>query len=89
MIPKGNFISQFKRVTLLASAVVMSIGCTTTRIINAELPLPPVVYYPVISDNDLLCLPDNIYSDLALKDLAQRNYILRLEPVIKSTHEKK
>jgi len=59
-------------------------GCAR-RYVSAPLPLPSKPAMPVYADNDLECLSDFQYHQVAERDLAQHYYQQQLEAVIRST----
>lgn len=68
--------------------VLLLTGCATEVIRYSSVPLPlssrPEL--PVVSRSELQCLPDDVYSRLAYRELLLKRHIEVTEGVIKSTH---
>lgn len=80
------------RYALRRAAVVVIISlltaCATTNelFVQEPLPLPDRPALPTVSADALLCLSDETYEALAVRDQTRAEHITRLEAVIRSTH---
>lgn len=75
--------------TLVGSALILLlVGCATTETIFVQepLPLPERPILPTVDSEELVCLSDTVYSNLAERDAALRGHIGRLEGIIQTTH---
>jgi len=67
--------------------VFILVSSCTTEYLLVPLPLPPKPTIPIVLDNELSCLTDDVYQRLAYRDLICKQYSERLEGIIRSTHE--
>lgn len=70
--------------TAFLSAIILVSACSTVPK-PTPLPLPPKPDMIYITDMDVACVSDDVYMRLAQRDIAYKQYIGRLESVIKST----
>lgn len=73
---------------ILVSILIATSGCSTIKnaYISDPLPLPVKPKFPVVQDNGLRCLSDDVYRGLALRDYERSKYEQILETIIISTH---
>jgi len=72
---------------LLIVSISISSACTT-QYRTSPLPLPAKPYLWPLKNGDLLCVSDSVYSAIAQRDLARKNYSEQLEAIIQSTWNK-
>lgn len=70
--------------------VLLLTGCATevVRYASVPLPLPAKPELPVVSRTELQCLPEDVYSRLAYRELLIRKHVEVQAAVICSTHPK-
>lgn len=63
-------------------------GCATTEwaFVQEPLPVPDRPNVPTIEAERLTCLSDEAFEDLVTRDTMLQQHILRLEAIIKTTH---
>lgn len=67
-------------------------GCAPWRApdvhyVTEPLPLPERPVLPRLTEDDLMCLSDDAYARLMLRDLRRRQYAEELESIIRATHQ--
>lgn len=69
-------------------SVLALTGCKTTETIYVQhaLPIPDRPALPTIPSEDLQCLSDRAYEDLAVRDTLLQEHVKRLEAVMLTTH---
>lgn len=73
----------------LASATILSQGCSTTTVptfVQEPLPIPDRPVLPTVKAEDLACLSDEAYGALVQRDAVLAAHVRRLEAIIKTTH---
>lgn len=80
-------LRSLKLTSILAIALISSSCATTQRVpTTTVLPIPPELALPKIQADALMCLTDEAYTDLVLRDSLQSERIRTLENIIRSTH---
>jgi uncharacterized lipoprotein YajG len=68
-----------------AAAILTLTSCAATCKTTAlSVPVEPTLMR--VSDAELMCLSDNVYSKLARRDVQRRQYGEELKAIIESTH---
>lgn len=77
------------RLLPLLAALGMVAGCSLlpVRYVQPELPLPARPTVPTVAEEDLQCLPEGVYSDLAESRAVRVQHVKTLEAIIRSTHK--
>jgi hypothetical protein len=57
-------------------------NCAPKPVEVNEIPIPPRPALPLVKDEELLCVPDYVYQDLANRDRILQKHIERLETII-------
>ena len=78
-------------VTTLAIALAPTLpGCSLPErevYVQEPIPVPPRPDVPTVSAEDLDCLSDDAYRDLAERDAVMEAHIWRLESLLQTTHD--
>ncbi len=77
-------------VTVLSVALAPTLpGCASTEEVYVQepLPLPERPEVPTVPAEELSCLSDDAYADLAERDAALQGHISRLEQIIETTQD--
>lgn len=75
---------RLRMITLLIASLFL-ISCSHIPT-TAKLPLPPKIDYPVITPNEVSCLPDNVFNKIKIRDRLKSARIETLTDIIKTTH---
>lgn len=77
------------RLAVLLTILALS-GCSLiperTVYVQEPLPIPERPVLPTVPADELACLSDEAYADLAERDAALRGHVERLERIIETTH---
>ena len=72
---------------ILLSAIILASGCAAPKApVTVSLPIPPALSLPEIAADEMMCLSEQAYSDLVIRDMLQAERITTLENIIRSTH---
>lgn len=74
----------------MGSALILSLtacGTTSELFVQEPLPLPDRPAVPTVAAAALVCLGDEAYEALAVRDQIRVEHIQRLEAIIRSTHD--
>lgn len=72
----------------VAVALILSLsGCCTSGVAPMMLPIPPQVTYPLIAEQELVCLKDETFNKLRDRDVMCRARNDTLESIIRATHK--
>ena len=75
---------------IILALIVALAGCgTTTVYVYPELPLPEWPVLPVVAGDDLACLSDATYEDLAVREKLRRGYAEQLRAIIEAHNAKR
>lgn len=71
-------------IILIASLFLINCGHIPA---SAKLKLPPEIIYPVITPQEVSCLPDNVFNKIKKRDKLKSARIETLTNIIRSTHD--
>ena len=73
------------KILILLTAITLVSSCGTVPA-KIMLPLPPEPNYPKIDKSALICLSDETFKKLVIRDVMKTRRIKTLENIILSTH---
>ena len=84
-------LKKFARAPVVVAGIISVLaltGCKTTETIYIQhaLPIPDRPVLPTIPPEDLECLSDSAYENLAVRDTLLQEHIKRLEAIMLTTH---
>lgn len=68
--------------------IITASGCTTIRYQSIPLPLEERPRLPAMNSQELMCLSDDAYKKMYLRESLLKEHRDKLEAVIKRTHKK-
>lgn len=82
-------LTRYAMKLVLAAAITLNAACsttTTTEYVQTPLPVPDRPTLPTVVADDLMCLGDEAYEALAVRDTQLQEHVRRLEAIIRTTH---
>ena len=63
-------------------SIILVSGCTTIEYVYPELPLPDPPVLPAVSADETLCISNDAYEKIVVREIRRKNYAETLRAII-------